>query len=299
MSSDYEQIGLPPLVTGTTKVVGVMGHPVKHSLSPPMHNAAFRALGLDFCYVPFDVPREKVADALRGLLALGAVGTNVTIPLKQAAFEAMDRVSEHAAALGVVNTVVCAGEELVGDNTDGPGFLRSLDEEGVDPAGRDIVILGAGGAAKAIAHALAERRPARLTIAARRPEQVEETVAGVARRFPDVPVEGADLLDPRQMNALCLKAEMVVNATPLGMYPEDQAMPPVPEEALHPGQVVCDIVYRPLETLLMRRARARGCQVVGGAGMLVHQGAIAFEQWTGVAAPVEVMRRALLAQLRQ
>jgi len=241
-----------------------------------MHNAAFDALGLDWVYVAFPVPRGQGAAAVQAVATLGLAGLNVTMPHKADAAAACDDLSSEAAALGAVNTVVNMDGTLAGHSTDGDGFLRALDDEGITVAGRRAVVLGSGGAGRAITHALG-RVGAHVTVAARRPEAARSAAAlapgGVAVGVDELAVESFDV---------------VVNATPLGM--EGQP-PPFDTDRLHADQFVFDTVY-PVETPLLREARARGLRAAGGLDMLVHQGALSFSLWTGVAPPLELMRAA-------
>jgi shikimate dehydrogenase len=264
------------LITGATRVVGVIGDPVGHSRSPAMHNAAFGALGLDWVYVAFPAPRGAGAAAVRAMPTLGLAGLNVTMPHKADAAAACDDLAPDAVALGAVNTVVDSGGTLVGHSTDGAGFLRALDDEDVAIAGRRALVLGAGGAARANAHALG-RVGAHVTVAARRSEPARSAAAlapdGVAVGLDEIAVDRFDL---------------IVNATPVGMHGEP---PPFDTSELHAGQFVYDTVY-PAETPLVLEARARGLRAAGGLGMLVHQGALSFTLWTGVAPPLDVMRAA-------
>jgi shikimate dehydrogenase len=264
------------VITGATRVVGVIGDPVGHSRSPAMHNAAFDALGLDWVYVAFPVPRGAGAAAVRAVPMLGLAGLNVTMPHKADAAAACDDLAPEAAALGAVNTVVDADGTLVGHSTDGDGFLRALDDDGVAIDGRRALVLGAGGAARAITHALG-RVGTRVTVAARRAEAARRAAAlapdGVAAGLDDIAVDRFDV---------------IVNATPLGMHGE---RPPFDTTKLRTGQFVLDTVY-PGETPLLLEARERGLRAAGGLGMLVHQGALSFSLWTGVAPPLDVMRAA-------
>jgi shikimate dehydrogenase len=266
-------------ITGSTRIVGVIGDPVGHSRSPAMHNAAFDALELDWAYVGFPVRRGQGAAAVRAVATLGLAGLNVTMPHKADAATACDDLSSEAAALGAVNTVVNADGTLTGHSTDGDGFLRALDDEGIAVAGQRAVVVGAGGAGRAIAHALG-RTGAHVTVAARRPDAARSAAAlapgGDALSLDELAIEPFDL---------------VVNATPIGM---DGEPPPFGTARLHDDQFVFDTVY-PVETPLMREARARGVRAAGGLGMLVHQGALSFSLWTGVEPPLEVMRAAASA----
>lgn len=258
-------------------MVGVIGDPVEHSRSPAMHNAAFAALGLDWVYVAFPVPAGRGEAAVRAVLDLRIVGLNVTMPHKSAAASACDDLAPEASTLDAVNTVLVDGGNLIGHNTDGAGFLRALADEGVAVDGQRCLVVGAGGAARAIALAL-RTAGATVTVAARR-----EDAARAAARLTD---GHATTLDAAAVG----ECDVLVNATPLGMHGEP---PPFDPALLHRGQFVYDTVY-PGETPLLAAARASGVAGAGGLGMLVHQGARAFELWTGQDAPVDVMRAAAL-----
>jgi shikimate dehydrogenase len=273
----------PPL-SGHTRVVGVIGDPVAHSLSPALHNAAFAALGLDWVYVAFPVPRGRATEAVAAVPALGLAGFNVTMPHKEDVASACDELTPEAAALRSVNTVVALPDgRTLGDSTDGPGFLDALAEEGIAVAGQPVLVLGAGGAARAVVLALG-RAGAAVTVAARRPDAAE-SAAALAPGAPAVPLVAAD---PSGF-------AVVVNATPLGMSGGDPL--PVDPDALHAGQAVIDLVYHPADTPLLTAARARGARAVNGLGMLLHQAARSFNLWTGESAPLEAMRTAVTAAL--
>jgi shikimate dehydrogenase len=268
-------------------VVGVIGDPVAHSLSPRLHNAAFDALGLDWVSVAFPVRAGMTAAALAGMRALEIAGLSVTMPHKEAAFEAVDEVTEVARRLGAVNCVTRRDGALVGDSTDGAGFLAALRRAaGFDPRGRRCLVIGAGGAARAVIVALADSGAEEVAVVNRTAVRAEKAaaLAGPAGRV----ASGEDVA----------QADLVVQATPLGMAGgngADDALP-VDPSALHPGQVVVDLVYNPLETPLLAAARAAGADAVTGLGTLVHQAALALERWTGLAVPVEVMWAAVEAR---
>ncbi|HEY8342982.1 MAG TPA: shikimate dehydrogenase [Calditerricola sp.] len=279
-------------ITAETRLVGLFGYPVGHSLSPAMHNAAFAALGLNLRYVAFPVPPEHLADAVRALRALSFRGVNVTIPHKVAIVPFLDALDEEARAIGAVNTVIVEADgRLVGTNTDGRGYVRSLLEEtGVDLAAQRVLILGAGGAARAVAISLARCGAPRIAIANRTPEKAAELAAHVAS-YAD-----AWAVPPERLADAVREATLLVNTTSVGMVPHADETP-LPPEWLHDGLVVSDLVYRPLKTRLLREAEARGLVTHGGLGMLIHQGALAFERWTGRSAPVALMRDAALRAL--
>jgi shikimate dehydrogenase len=266
-----------PQLGAATRVLGVIGDPVTHSRSPAMHNAALEALGLDAVYVAFPVPRGRGIDAVRAMATLGIAGLNVTMPHKEDAAFACDVLSPAATALRSANSVVLADDGRVhGESTDGEGFLRALADEGHTVAGRDVLVVGAGGAARAIVRAVGDAG-GRVTVAARRVEKAQ-VAAGLTPGAKPVALEGLDVA----------AYGIVVQATPVGMRGEPA---PFATEGLGPGQFVYDTVY-PGETPLVAAARARGAGAVNGIGMLVHQGAIAFELFTGRDAPLDVMRAA-------
>lgn len=265
-----------PGLSGSTRLVGIVGNPVSHSLSPAMQNAAFAAVGLDWAYVPLEVGADRVGDAVRGLVALGFAGANVTIPHKTAVLAYCDDVDDVARKAASVNTLVVRDGRLLGSSTDGlavVGAVRADDE--------DVLVLGAGGAAQAVAVALADAGAASVTVATRREGAAAALVARLRKVFPGLPVRES------AWPADSAAASVVVNATPL----KDEL--PVEPRA---GQQIVDLAYRPdrVPTALVTAARAAGCEtVVDGLEVLVRQGAASFERWTGVAAPVDVMRRAV------
>lgn len=272
-------------ITGSTRVAGVIGDPVRQSLSPVLMNAAFSVLGIDWVYAAFPVRRGGAAAALDAMRTLELAGLSVTMPHKTDAAAACDDLTPDAAALHSVNTVVpLGGGRLLGDSTDGEGFVRSLREAGHDPGGRRVLLLGAGGAARAVALALG-REGSAVTVAARRPE----AAASAAALAP-----GGEAIDWASARVHAHGADMVVNATPVGM--SDEGLP-LPASALRAGQVVADLVYHPRETPLLRAAVEAGATALDGLGMLVHQAALAVERWTGERAPVGVMRAAAEAAL--
>lgn len=264
-----------PNINGKTRVYGILGQPVAHSLSPAMHNAAFREMGLNAVYVAF--PVTDLAQAVAGLRGLDIGGASVTIPFKEEIMALLDEIDPQAARMGAVNTVVNRGGGLVGSNTDWQGARAALEEK-TEIAGKRCLILGAGGAARAIAFAIQEQG-GKVAVT-----DLDTAKALALSRQLWVEVVAPDYLDQ-------YSAEILINATPVGMEPQSDNIPLDPE-LLSRYQVVMDIVYRPLETRLLREARSRGCRVIDGLRMLIHQGAAQFELWTGRPAPVEVMARA-------
>ena len=280
------------------RVVGLLGYPATYSVSPAMHNAAFRACGLEWVYTLFPVPPPELADALRGLRALRLAGANVTIPHKEAAATLVDRRSAEAARCGAVNTLVVEQGRLVGHNTDVGGFVRALQEAGIGLAGGTVAILGSGGAARAVVLGVAAQGAERIWVAGRQPQRARELAEQLQPH-----VGGARLgwapLGPEPVRALLAQADLVVNATPLGTQGEgaDELLRLADPTWLRPQASVVDLVYRPVETRWVQAARSRGLRAIAGGLMLLHQGAVAFELWTGRQAPLAVMRQALEAAL--
>lgn len=284
-------------ISGTTRLVGLIGYPVAHSLSPAMHNAAFAALGLDWCYVALPVQPERLEEAVKGLPALGFRGANVTLPYKEQVAKLVEALSPEAEALGAVNTLVVEEGKLVGHNSDWLGFLRALEEGGFDPSERKAVVLGAGGGARAVVYALA-RRGCRVLVLNRTLSRAEALVASLSSHLPNASLVALPLTEGRLAQGLD-GAELLVNATSLGMAPQVAASP-IPEDVVLPSHLtVFDLVYIPQETRLLQRARAAGARAIGGLGMLIYQGAEAFRLWTGQEAPIEVMQRAALHRLER
>jgi shikimate dehydrogenase len=276
--------------TAGTALAGVIGHPVEHSLSPALHNAALVDLGLDWAYVAFPVGVGHGQAAVAAMVDLGIRGLSVTMPHKAAAARACHRLSPVAHRLGVVNTVSNLGGYLVGDSTDGPGFIDALADNGWAPAGKRCLVLGAGGAARAVILALAEAGANRVAVVARRPEQAAEaaSLAGDAGMVGSV--DSAD------------EAECLVNATPVGMTGvEDDKPGDLPfgldPKRLGPGQLVVDLIYAPATTHLLAEARTRGAETGNGLGMLIHQAARQVKIWTGRSPSIEVMSAAAIREL--
>lgn len=282
------------ITTGTTRVVGIFGDPIEHSLSPVIQNAAFAAAGLDYTYVPFHVIPKDLAAAVQSIRALDLAGVNITIPHKEAVLPLIDQVDDVAEEIGAVNTIINRKGRLVGYNTDGVGYLLSLrDELGFTPRGKNIVIIGAGGAARAIFYTTLLDAPASVVVANRTPERAKALIDEFSPRFPEVAVSSAGL--GPGLSGYAASADLVVNTTSLGMMGAGEV--PLPFDALSRSAIVSDIVYKPLETPLITQAEELGLRTHKGLGMLIRQGAVGFELWTGRAAPVEIMRMAAMAAL--
>jgi shikimate dehydrogenase len=271
-------------------IAGVIGDPVEHSLSPVLHNAALVELGLDWAYVAFPVPAGRGEAAVACMVDLGIRGLSVTMPHKAGAAKACHQLSPLAERLGVVNTVTNVGGQLVGDSTDGPGFIDSLAELGWSPEGKRCLVLGAGGSARAVVLALGAAGAKRVEVVARRPEQGQEVASLAGEAGVVAMVDAADA------------ADLIVNATPVGMagVPVDAGgeLPfGLEPKRLGPGQLVVDLIYAPATTQLLASARERGAGTCNGLGMLVHQAARQLTIWTGRDAPIEVMSAAALREL--
>ena len=281
-----------PDISGTTKIIGVWGHPVSHSRSPVMHNAALEALGLDWAYVPFEVAPDNVQAAVAAIKALGLIGVNVTVPLKELVLPYLDVIDKAAAQIGSVNTIHNKDGRLFGYSTDGAGFLRSLESVGQPIQNREAYVLGAGGSARAVAWALAASG-SRCRIANRTLARSEALTADINRVYPG-------RASAVGWGAETEPFELLVNTTTLGMLPRDAEMPPLPPGALESKPFVYDLIYSPARTPLLEHAEAAGCQTMNGVKMLVYQGAISLSLWTGrplSEMPVAVMEQAVLASL--
>ena len=269
---------------GVTSFAGVLGWPLTYTLSPVIHNAAFRRVGLDWVYLHWPVPPEELDDAVAGLRALGAMGASVTMPHKEEIAKLLDDLSGDARTLGAVNTIQRLGDRLIGHNTDVDGFRAFLEEDaGVDLEGKSCLVLGAGGAARAVVKALADLGAARIAIAARTPQRAEEVTARVGHGDTRV-------CDWDEAGTEAEAADVIVNSTPVGMREGD----PLPGTSFNSGQLVVDLVYDPPSTEMVERARSAGADAWGGLGMLVHQAASAFRIWTGQDPPLETMSAAAL-----
>jgi len=279
-------------LSGHTTPFAVLGHPIGHSLSPVMHNASLRSLGMDAVYLAFDVAPHRLMDVLRAMRDMGFGGVNLTVPLKEIAFDGADELDASARHVGSVNTIqFLADGRLKGYSTDAAGFLRAADEAfGGGPCGRPVFVLGAGGAGRALAIAAALEGAARVAIADAddaRPRRVAEEIRGLA---PDTPVE-AVTGGPDAWAERCRAAELVIQATPVGMKPGDAS--PLPPAAFRPGQRVFDLIYMVPETVCMKAAAQAGATTANGLNMLLYQGARSFTIWTGREPDTAAMRAAL------
>jgi shikimate dehydrogenase len=274
-------------IDARSELCAVIGWPIEHSLSPAIHNAAFEAAGLNFAYVAFAVRPGQLPGALGGVRSLGLRGLSVTIPHKVDIIPLLDEVEDLAARIGSVNTVVNDDETLRGYSTDGPGALAALDAGGVDPRGREVLLLGSGGAARAVGFTLAWKAPpSRIRVLGIVPGEVDQLSRDL-REHSSIDIEHGPMT---RLAESMQEADIVIHASPVGMSPNtSEAL--IEEEMIRPGQCVFDIVYNPLETELLRRARRAGATAIPGLGMFVHQAALQFQLWTGGEPPVEIMEQ--------
>jgi shikimate dehydrogenase len=281
------------MISGKTRIYGIFGYPVEHTFSPGMHNAAFKRLEMDACYVPFAVGPDKLGDAVRAILPLGLCGLNVTVPHKEKVLAYLDALSEEARLIGAVNTIEVKEGKLIGHNTDGRGFLRALKENaGFHPKGKKFLFIGSGGAARAVGFSLALAGAKKITFRDIEKIKADSLVSDIREKT------GADAvsIEEEALAAGAAEADCVINATPLGLRKTDPL--PLGKDRILKKHLICDLVYNPPETALLKAARARGAERLSGLGMLLYQGVIAFEIWTGKTAPAPVMKNALSRQIR-
>ncbi len=277
-------------ISGKTRIVGLFGYPVEHSLSPDMHNAAFSYLNLDYCYVTFPVHPDSLGDAVRGIKALSLGGINVTVPHKEKVMAFLDEINEEAQFIGAVNTIKNEGGKLTGFNTDGRGFMQSLAEADIEIRKKNVLIVGTGGASRAIGFYLCkEASQVHLyDVDSLKAEALAKHLYGVR--------QNADTIDASSKNSVEFMAGMdiIINASPLGLRPGDSS--PNDISRINKEHIDCDLIYR--ETPLLRAAAEKGCKTMHGLGMLLWQGVIAFEIWTGIRPPADVMKKALLKRMK-
>ncbi len=282
-------------ISGKTKVCAIIGDPVEYSLSPVMHNAAFKELGLNLVYVAFTVTRNELKEAISGARILGLRGLNVTMPHKNAVMKYLDKLDSTAKSIGAVNTILNNQGKLIGFNTDGTGAMIALQENNIPPVEKKMLLLGAGGAGKAIAFQAAQEVE-ELVILNRTSEKAELLAEALRKKFGKKVKGGA--FSSEILKEELEDADILVNATSVGMYPDVNGSL-VPKSSLRPDLCVMDIIYSPLETKLVMDAKSVGAKVVSGLEMLVYQGAVSFEIWTNCPAPVEVMKKAALTKLAE
>jgi len=273
------------MITGKTKTVGILGYPVGHSLSPLMHNAAFNALELDYIYVPLPVEPDHLGQAVAGLKAMGVVGANVTIPHKVTIIPYLDELDRSAQLAGAVNTIVIRKGRCIGYNTDVQGFVQSLTAKNITIKGKNAVIMGAGGAARAVVCGLIEQGIDQIIIGTRNNLKAQEFV----KLFPTgTHIQGCDWQKAMFIDAI-RQCDIFINCTPLGMSTNNEVALPINWQDVKSNATVCDLIYNPPMTQFLTDAQSRGHMVINGASMLVEQGALAFELWTGETAPRNIM----------
>jgi shikimate dehydrogenase len=275
-------------------ITGVFGFPVAENPTGVMQNAAFHALGLNWLYLNFEVTADNLASAVSGMRAMNNFrGVNLTIPHKVAVIQLLDEIAPSAQVIGAVNTVRREGDRLIGENTDGKGFMRALgDDADIDAAGAHAVVLGAGGAARAIAVELALAGAQQITVVNRSRERGETLVRLLAEKTP----AQAEFAPWQPAYRVPEGADLLINATSIGLFPDVDAAPDIDFTSITPGMVVCDVIPNPPRTPFLHRAADQGATILDGLGMLVYQGAIAFKMWTGREPSVEVMHKALAAE---
>ena len=296
LSSDGQTVGITSHPSKLS-LIGLFGFPVEHSLSPVMHNAAIAALNLSYSYIPFSVRPEEIGPAIRSLISLSIRGVNLTIPHKISVLPFLDEVSKEAEMVGAVNTVVNENGRLIGYTTDGAGLLRSLAEIGFNSSNRAVVVLGAGGAARSAAFRLAQEG-ANLTLVNRSLLRAEELAQDVKQHFPELSVEVLESRNELGFRRALDLAELLINATSVGLYPNVDEEPPIPPSSLHANLTTLDMIYNPSRTRLLQEALLMGGKVINGLPMLVYQGAESFRIWTGIDPPVDVMMQAAEAVLK-
>jgi shikimate dehydrogenase len=276
-------------VTGKTCLAGLIGNPLEHSISPQIHNTISSLTGIDLVYVPFKVREKDLGIFVKGLKSVNVIGFNVTVPYKQKIMSFLDQIDDEAEIIGAVNTVKNTGGRLCGYNTDGEGFLRSVEKEtGVSLQGRNIALIGAGGAARAIGIKAAIRGAKRITVINRTIKKAEDLVKDINKKT-DACADAADIADFKQSCAI-EEYDVIVNTTSAGMYPDVDLSPLDDSTAFKKSQIVYDVIYNPFKTRFLLMAEKRGCKTLNGLGMLINQGISAYEIWTGIKVDDEITK---------
>ncbi|MBD3254650.1 MAG: shikimate dehydrogenase [Candidatus Lokiarchaeota archaeon] len=277
------------MISGKTKTLSLIGHPVEHSFSPIMHNAAIKELNLNYIYTAYDVHPDKLKDAIKGIIALGIKGANVTIPHKENVIQYLDEIDSTAKKMGAVNTIKNEAGYLMAKNTDGPGARKSMEDAGWTISNKKILLVGAGGVARALCYFLADAEQIVATdiveekainLSKEVGEKMDANIVGKANTYENLAEE-------------IKTADILINATPLGMFPKINATA-IPKELLNEKLMVFDVVYNPTQTKLLREASEAGCEILGGLDMLVNQGVLAFEWWTGVTPNSKLMKHKII-----
>lgn len=274
-------------INSNTKIIGVIGHPIKHTLSPMMHNYAFNKLNLDYVYLPFDISSTGLKDSLKGMVALGIRGFNVTIPHKERIMEYMDELSDSAKIVGAVNTIVNENGKLIGYNTDVNGIIKTLEEFKNDINGKTVSVLGAGGAARSVIYTLINHFSVKkINIINRTIEKAESLKDYFSSKMLFEKIKTYELIPP-DVTEILAKSKLIINASSIGMSPEDDDSPTTIPESFSKKQIVFDIVYNPRNTKFLALAKKQGALTINGLKMFVEQGAKSFELWTGEMMPTD------------
>lgn len=279
-------------IDGKTVLIGLLGDPIGHSRSPHIHNTAFQYLGLNYVYLAFGVKEDRLDEAVKAMRVLDTAGFNVTMPNKQKIIPLLDEISPEAQLIGSVNTVRNNNGKLIGYNTDGRGYVKSLNEEGISIKGKRIVMVGAGGAARSVAIQLALDGAAELIIMNRSIEPAEEICNTICANLSDCKVDALEF-NENILKQKLWEADIFINSTPLGMHPYEGKSIISDPEMLHPKLTVTDLIYDPVKTRLLEMAEQMGCKTMNGLGMLIWQGALAFKIWTGIEMPTDYIKKNL------
>lgn len=281
-------------ISGKTRLTGLIGYPVRHSISPNMHNRAFQYLGLDYVYLVFEIKEDNLKDTVMAIKTLDVAGFNVTMPLKQIIMPLLDEISKEAQLIGSVNTVINDNGKLIGHNTDGKGYVKSLEDEGITVEGKRFVMAGAGGAARSIAIQLALDGAQEITIFNRTLDKAKEICEIINKNIPNCKVMTTGY-EENQLKQQLKKADVLINCTSLGMAPHEEKSIITNPELLHTDLIVSDIIYFPAKTKLLQMAEDAGCKVINGVGMIIGQGALAFKIWTGLDMPIDYVKEGIFS----
>lgn len=282
------------MITGKTKVVGVIGHPIEHSMSPPMHNNAFKELNMDYVYVAFHVLPENIKKLIESCKTLDIKGLNVTIPHKTSVIPFLDEIDPTAKKIGAVNTIQFKNGIAKGFNTDGIGAIKSI-QEYTTLKGKNILIIGAGGASKAISFTLINENINSLVIANRSKENACNLIENIRMQCDFEEISYVDIKDSSE---LIDDVDIIINTTPIGMYPKHEVEPPIKTDKINEKHIVMDVIYNPLETVLLKEARLNGATTINGTSMLINQGLESFEIFTACKASYKSFEEALMEQLK-
>ena len=265
-------------INGKTKIFSVIGNPIEHSLSPQIHNTIYKYMNLNYSYVPFHVEPQNLKTAVNGMRALGVKGFNVTIPYKEKIIPYLDEISEEAALIGAVNTVKNINGKLFGHTTDGEGFIKSINALNVDIKDKNILVIGAGGSSRSISVKMAMEGASSIIILNRTVEKARAICKIINNNIKNI--SGSDLLNQNKFNFYAKQSDIIINTTPIGMYPKNEGCPINDFKYIKPDTVVCDLIYNPEMTQFLMKANEIGCKTINGWGMLIFQALLAFDIWT-------------------